>query len=31
LNYVGNALSDQIKADRNEAIARQRLEHEQSR
>ncbi|MBE0452968.1 FadR/GntR family transcriptional regulator [Roseovarius autotrophicus] len=31
LNYVEKALSDQQKADRNEAIARQRFEHEQSR
>lgn len=31
LNYVEKALGDQQKADRNEAIARQRFEHEQSR
>ena len=31
LAYVEKALSDQKKADRNEAIARQRFEHEQSR
>ncbi len=31
LNYVEQALGDQIKAERNEAIARQRFEHEQSR
>jgi GntR family transcriptional repressor for pyruvate dehydrogenase complex len=31
LSYVEKALSDQQKADRNEAIARQRFEHEQSR
>jgi len=31
LAYVEKALSDQHKADRNEAIARQRFEHEQSR
>ncbi len=31
LNYVEKALTDQRKADRNEAIARQRFEHEQSR
>jgi len=31
LAYVEKALSDQQKADRNEAIARQRFEHEQSR
>ena len=31
LNYVEKCLTDQQKADRNEAIARQRLEHEQSR
>jgi GntR family transcriptional repressor for pyruvate dehydrogenase complex len=31
LNYVENALTDQKKAERNEAIARQRFEHEQSR
>ncbi|WP_297773095.1 FCD domain-containing protein [uncultured Roseovarius sp.] len=31
LNYVEKALADQKKADRNEAIARQRFEHEQSR
>jgi GntR family transcriptional repressor for pyruvate dehydrogenase complex len=31
LNYVEKALADQQKADRNEAIARQRYEHEQSR
>ena len=31
LNYVEKALADQQKADRNESIARQRFEHEQSR
>ncbi len=31
LRYVENALSDQQKAERNEDIARQRLEHEQTR
>ncbi|MDZ7709586.1 MAG: FCD domain-containing protein [Roseovarius sp.] len=31
LSYVEKSLSDQHKADRNEAIARQRFEHEQSR
>ena len=31
LNFVENALRDQQKADRNEAIARQRLEHETAR
>lgn len=31
LNYVEKALADQHKADRNEVIARQRYEHEQSR
>ncbi|MGX0977791.1 GntR family transcriptional repressor for pyruvate dehydrogenase complex [Roseovarius sp. MBR-51] len=31
LNYVEKALADQHKADRNEVIARQRFEHEQSR
>ena len=31
LTYVEDALADQIKADRNESIARQRFEHEQSR
>jgi GntR family transcriptional repressor for pyruvate dehydrogenase complex len=31
LSYVEQALKDQQKADRNEAIARQRFEHEQSR
>ena len=31
LNYVEKALADQQKAARNEAIARQRFEHEQSR
>ncbi|MHC0053536.1 FadR/GntR family transcriptional regulator [Actibacterium sp. D379-3] len=31
LNYVQGALSDQQSADRHEAIARQRLEHEQAR
>lgn len=31
LNYVEKALVDQHKADRNETIARQRYEHEQSR
>ena len=31
LNFVETALADQQRAERNEAIARQRLEHEQSR
>ena len=31
LDYVEKALSDQKKSERNEAIARQRFEHEQSR
>jgi GntR family transcriptional regulator, transcriptional repressor for pyruvate dehydrogenase complex len=31
LDYVEAALTDQIKADQNEAVARMRLEHEQSR
>ncbi len=31
LDFVKSCLSDQREADRNEAIARQRLEHEQSR
>ncbi|WP_397542499.1 FCD domain-containing protein [Roseovarius salis] len=31
LSYVERALADQQRAERNEAIARQRLEHEQSR
>lgn len=31
LTYVEQALSDQIKADRNEVVARQRFDHEQSR
>ena len=31
LNYVEKSLADQQKADRNEAIARQRFEHERSR
>ncbi len=31
LDYVENALADQQKADKNEAIAKQRFEHEQSR
>ncbi len=31
LDYVEQCLADQQKADRNEAIARQRFEHEQSR
>ena len=31
LRYVENALTDQQKAERNEDIARQRLEHEQTR
>ncbi len=31
LTYVEQSLADQQKADRNEEIARQRLEHEQSR
>ncbi len=31
LDYVENALSDQLLADRHEAIARQRLDHEKAR
>lgn len=31
MNYVEKALTDQQKADRNEAIARQRFDHEKSR
>ena len=31
LDYVEQAIVDQVKADRNEVIARQRFEHEQSR
>jgi len=31
LDYVANALTDQQRADRNEDVARQRLEHEKSR
>jgi len=31
LTYVEQSLSDQIKAERNEAIAQQRFEHERSR
>jgi GntR family transcriptional repressor for pyruvate dehydrogenase complex len=31
LDFVASALTDQIRATRNEAIARQRFEHEQSR
>ena len=31
LNFVEQALIDQIRADKNETIARQRLEHEESR
>ena len=31
MDYVKQAMSDQIKATRNEAIARQRLEHEKNR
>lgn len=31
LNFVEQALVDQIRADKNETIARQRLEHEESR
>ena len=31
LSYVENALIDQRKADRNESVAKQRFEHEQSR
>lgn len=31
LSYVEQSLNDQVKADRNEAIARQRFEHERSR
>ncbi len=31
LTYVENALSEQIKAERHEAIARQRLQHEENR
>jgi GntR family transcriptional repressor for pyruvate dehydrogenase complex len=31
LDYVKQAMTDQIKATRNEAIARQRLQHEKNR
>lgn len=31
MDYVRNSMSDQIRADRNEAIARQRLDHEKAR
>ncbi len=31
LSYVAQSLADEIKAEKNEAIARQRFEHEQSR
>lgn len=31
LDYVEKSLAEQIKAERNDAVARQRLEHEQSR
>ena len=31
LGFVETAMADQIKANRNEAIARQRLQHEQSK
>ena len=31
LNFVEQALVDQIRAEKNETIARQRLEHEESR
>lgn len=31
LNYVSQSLTDQIRADRNEQVARQRFEHERSR
>jgi GntR family transcriptional repressor for pyruvate dehydrogenase complex len=31
LTYVETALNEQIRAERNESIARQRLEHEQGR
>ena len=31
LDYVTQALTDQLRADRNESVARQRLEHEQGR
>ncbi len=31
LSYVEQSLADQIKAERNEAVAKQRFEHEQSR
>jgi GntR family transcriptional repressor for pyruvate dehydrogenase complex len=31
LNFVEQALADQIRADKNETIARQRLEHEENR
>jgi GntR family transcriptional repressor for pyruvate dehydrogenase complex len=31
LDYVKQAMVDQIKAARNEAIARQRLQHEKNR
>jgi GntR family transcriptional regulator, transcriptional repressor for pyruvate dehydrogenase complex len=31
LDYIATALTEEVKAERNEAIARQRFEHEQSR
>jgi hypothetical protein len=31
MDYVKQSMADQIKAARNEVIARQRLEHEKSR
>ncbi len=31
LSYIQNALADQAQSDRNEVVARQRLEHEQSK
>ena len=31
MDYVGQALANQLKAEKNEAIARQRLAHESSR
>ena len=31
LNYVERSLAAQIKAERNEAVAKQRFEHEQNR
>jgi len=31
LSYVEQALTEQIRADRNEDVARQRFEHEKSR